>query len=428
MSVSLGFDSHECGSQLTPCATLLHVLNLTSALQTKEGDRSSLECYVPSPDSVDEGVAIYLLEDQFDIDPLCLRAWNNLTLYGLGQLTPIRSSVLGNALGVLTIRDSSNVNIFNLTFVDSIVGKSVIYVENSTDVVIGDCSVPLYSDGSYGVWLKDLYGTNRITNVRFYSIPALVKFQALTPATALFVKHGRGIDSLGVLGKEMAKNSTPFDLVVRGCIFEKIVVYSEYFLFSDSYKRSSTRSNVLLVHFQSHVIDSRVTFIDCLFQDNVVSFGSIALVTFSGDSTSNSVEFRDCHFLNNLARFGGGVATYFRDTAEQNKVSVTNCTFINNEAILEGGGVFVASLVQNPQNSVFNVMDSLLYSNRAQYGAAVFFFNDPTLYRPYSMLDSTSLPLLPVNIKDSKLQDNSAQLTEGVVNTLRIQMVMRGVK
>ena len=422
VSRTLGADHLDCGSLSSPCATVNYALNLTFIL-VNNADLLSTDCYTGEETSLN----IMLLDGDHVIDPVCLTDIHNFSITGMGPTTGVRSSVLGNTYGILAFFNCDNVRINNITFIDSVIGRSSIYAQNTTELHIEYCDIPVYANGALAVWLYDPYGNNYVRNVKFYSIPTLVAYERLTPSTALLITIGRSSDSTGLL-YETTNNPIPSDIQIHNCTFEKIVSNdpANVFLGVDDYRRSSDRSKVVQILLRTNSVGNKITFVDCVFQDNKNNIGSTVVSRIGDESSMNSIEFRNCLFQNNLARFGGGIATYFVNNAEYNNITIADCTFSNNEAVLEGGGVFMVTLVPNPQSNLLHIKDCVFYQNSAFYGASVFLFNNPSIYQSSS--ESLSSSLMVVRITDALLRNNTALLTEGIINTLRIQLEMNGEK
>ncbi len=423
ISHSLGIDNPECGSFLSPCATVNYAFNLTFTLASNIQQSSTL-CYTSGDDV---SLHIKFLEGDHVINPVCFTNVYNVSITGMGAVSGIRSSVLGNTDGILAFFDSYNVIINNITFIDSVVGRSTIYAKNTTELYIDNCDIPVYADGAYSVWLNDPYGNIFIRNVKFYSIPTLVVYEGLTPASALLITIGKRFDNTGLL-YETNTNLTPSDILIHNCIFENIVSNDEPSTNNlVDYRRTSDKSKVVQILLRSSSVGNNIVFVDCIFQENKNNIGSTVVTRFSEMSSMNSIEFRNCLFQSNLGRFGAGIAVYLLSNAEYNNITITNCTFVNNEAILEGGGVFMVTFVPNPQSNLLHINNCVFYDNTAFYGASVFLFNNPSLYQTSDEFLSPSSRMV-VRITDTQLRNNTALLSEGIINTLRIQLELIGDK
>ena len=423
ISSSNGVDQSECGTSSTPCFSLVYAL---SSILTSSVDESSqgntLKCFTNSTEQLN----IMLQDGEHVIDPVCFRKVRGITLRGMGAVSGIRSSILGNTYGLFAFFDSQEITIDNVTFIDSVIGRSSIYASNTTELNIRHCNLPVYANGAMGVWLVDPYGTVNIANVRFYGNPAILQFARTAPGTALLVTVGDSFSNFGLLGLAEAVPLIPVDILVHNCTFERLISNDVGAI--NDYRQSSLRSKVVQVLLRGDASGNTVTFMDCLFQDNIDYSGSTVIARISGDATQNYVYYIDCNFLNNTARFGAGIASYFIDSVEDNNVTVTNCLFSYNEASLEGGGVFMAALSRDPQSNSISIKESTFVGNSAPYGAALYLFNDPTLYISSPGFYSISLPVMVATVTDSLFISNRALISEGVITTLRVHLELDGEK
>ncbi len=421
-----GVDQPECGTSSTPCSSLVYALSTTLTTSVDESSQGNTpECFTNSTEQLN----IVLQDGEHVIDPVCFRNVRGITVRGVGAGSGIRSSILGNTYGIFAFFDSQEITIDNVAFIDSVIGRSSIYASNTTDLHIRHCNVPVYANGAMGVWLVDPYGAVNIANVRFHGNPAILQYARTTPGTALLVSIGDSFSNFGLLGLLEAVPLIPADILVHNCTFERLISNDVGAINNiNDYRQSSRRSKVVQVLLRGDASGNIVTFRDCLFQDNIDYIGSTVIARISGDATANHVYYIDCNFLNNTARFGGGIANYFIDSVEDNNVTVTNCLFSYNEASLEGGGVFMAALARDPQSNSISIKESTLVGNSAPYGAAVYLFNDPTLYISSPGFYSTSLPLMVARVTDSTFISNRALISEGIITTLRVHLELDGEK
>lgn len=422
ISPSGSTDISSCGHSIdNPCATLDLILSNSSLfIPSLTGG-----CY-QSPEETDGRLSttIYFLAGDHDVPPVCLSRWSDLAIIGLGS--PGIQSNISTSLGIVVFNNCTNITVQGMRFISSIVGKANIYAVDSSELTIMDCSIPVFATASNGIWLYNAYGSINIVNTRFYGNSVLIYGANLKPSTALLISQGEP-GSLGLTVLSITRDSIPVNVVVDNCTFERLIGNQLEASASDSYITSSSISQAVMVALGDYSVNNVVLFQNCVFQDISSVAGSVVLIRLSGNVQNNSIFLTDCTFTDNLSRYGGGLAVYLLNNATSNTINVINSTFVSNEATFEGGGISLVSLVFEPTNDLF-ISNCYFMSNKAIYGAGVFIFNDPNWYSFVFPSGCISQPLTNVEIVNSQFEGNTAEITEGVVNTLRVRLVLKGNK
>lgn len=434
VSSEVGSDIADCGATASPCSSVHHVLNLTLSLQQIDDGDSLVTCYTSSPDVA---LSIILLDGNHVIDPVCLASIDNFTISSLNSSSSrIYSSLLGNFYGIIYFLNCNNITVTNLTFVDSVIGRNTIYARNTSDIHVSHCSIPVYAVGASAIVLMNPQGSVIITNVKVYGNRILndisegfLHNDGGSPGTAFRISIGVGSSSYGVYLTEAQSLTTlsPVNILIENCLFEKIISETDEEIYD--YMQSSQRSKVMRIDLTNKAIGNTIVFRNCVFENNVDLTGSIALTSIE-EAHDNTVEFHSCHFKHNTAKFGGGIATYFSGTDTfNNTINITESTFLDNQATQEGGGVFMATLARSPQTNTLGIINSSFTHNSALYGACVFLFNDPIQYLHVSSdMPGISKPIMRVSLSNTLFTNNTAMLSEGVVNALRMQLELTGTK
>ena len=421
ISPSGSTDISSCGHSIDdPCATLELILSNSSLFVPSE----SGGCY-QSPEDNDGRLSttVYFLPGDHEVPPVCLSKWSNLAIIGLGG--PGIQSSLSTSLGIIVFNNCTNITIRSIRFISSIVGKASIYAVDSTELTIANCSIPVFATASYGVWLYNAYGTINIINTRFYGNSVLIYGADLRPDTALLISQGEP-GSLGLSTLSVTRGFMPANVLVDNCTFDRLIG-NQPSAISNSYLVSSSISQAVRVALSEDTAGNVIVFQNCVFQDTSNMAGSTVLIRLGDTAQDNTIFLIHCTFTDNLSHYGGGLAVYLLNNASNNTIKVTNSTFINNEATSEGGGILFVSLVPEPTNDLF-ITYCVFLSNKAIYGAGLFIFNDPNWYSFTFPINYISPPLTDVGIVNSKFESNDAEITEGVVNTLRVRLTLAGDK
>lgn len=413
-------DNSTCGrTRETPCDSLRTILDHSPLFVTSS---SGARCYSSSGnDDGRRSTTVYFEEGVNFVPPTCLKNWTNLAIIGLGNVT-ITSS-LGAPRAFFEFDGCSNITVRNLQFAAAFTGKGTFYFETSRQISIEDCSMPLIRHPSMGIEIILGGGDIEITNTLFYGNPS---FATLAGGSTVALKVTQGRSSSSCSFQEECDNAVleAINLMITNCTFQDIASGGTP---SDSYSGSHTDALAVAVRFFSEASGNRMVVRDSLFTRIIYPVASSVLVNYDLGSVNNYALFVNCTFRDNRVRYGGGIAAYFYSEPQNGLLEVENCQFTNNDVSFEGGGVFAAFLSRSLENSV-HISRSQFIGNRAQYGAGIFLFNNPAWFSLRSAPDAVSLPLIFTSITDCLFEENSALLSEGVINTLRMQLNISGTK
>ena len=418
ISPSSSSNSSTCGrTRDDPCDSLRTILDRSPLFVTSS---SGARCYSSSGN--DDGrtsTTVYFEEGVSFVPPTCLKNWTNLAIIGLGNVT-ITSS-LGAPRAFFEFDGCSNITVRNLHFVAAFPGKGTFYFEMSRQISIQSCTIPLIRHPSMGIDITLGGGDIEVANTVFYGNPAMVEGRG---TVALKLTQGRSSSSCSFQDECDNAVLEAVNLTITNCIFRDIVAGGAP---TDSYRMSHTDAVAVAVRFFSEAVGNRMVVRDSLFARIVYPVASSVLVDYDSGSVNNYAQFVNCTFRENRVRYGGGIAAYFFSEPQNGLLEVENCQFLDNDVSFEGGGVFAAFLSRSLENSV-RISRSQFIRNRAPYGAAIFLFNNPSWFDLHSTPNAVSLPLIVTNITDCVFEDNVALFSEGVINTLRMQLNISGTK
>ena len=407
----------SCGRSLdNPCASLDVILDESALFMYYFG----VGCYA-SP-GVSDGrlsTTVYFLEGTYVLPAICLLSWQDLRIVGVGSVA-VATSYLGSSLSIFEFINCSNVSIENLLLNSSSIGSFIIFADDCSDFYITNCTLFVTALASGGVYMKNCHGAVAIENSSFVGngVPASQHDSVI----GLRVTHG--LEELALIPIGFIPQYLPFDMLVSNCTFSNFVTIGSTSNAND-YDVSRREAVGVLVQFWRFSRNNTLLLEDCTFKNLVNPAGSGTVVYYGGNSANNTAVFLRSAFLNNACRYGGGVAVYFFYEAGSNLVEVDGCIFQGNKADFEGGGVFVVSLTEDPSNAAV-IWNSMFANNSAIYGSAIFLFNDPTWFTQQAPSDSTCLALLDVHLHNNSVINSTATISEGSVNTLRINLRLSG--
>ena len=408
-------DVSTCGrTQENPCDSLGTILRPSPFFSN-----DTLTCYVSDGAGDNRtSTTIYFLGGSNIIPPLCLNNWENLTIIGVGDVS-IASNSTGGSTAFFEFTNCTNIAMENLFFETAFVGRRILYFQTSNGITITNCTFPLMTLAGSGVYIQDSSGRIVIEKSLFYGDP--IGSRDTSPSVALLLRQGIRSSEQFV---PVSTSFDPYDAVIRDCVFRDIV--SSDRRTEDSYRRSRNDGIGLVVLFYAGAHNNWLSIENSTFTGIRYSPASGVLVSYDTGSIDNTVRFSNCDFRDNSVRYGGGIASYFTGSPQNGILEIEGCNFFNNSASFEGGGVFAAFLSRELSNRVF-IASSNFTANYAQYGAGVFFFNNPAWFDVSGPSDAVAQPLIPSNITSCTFHNNTALMTEGTINTLRMVLYIDGV-
>ena len=403
-------DTDTCGTnEETPCSSLRVILNNITNQTKEEGGIGGEACYLGL--SKDEATFFIILDD-VTVPPICLTGWTNLYIIGIEGQASIDSDI-GPYRGVINIEDSHNVSITNIRFAESIIGKATLYIKNTSNVIISNVMLPVYAVQSNAILLHNAYDNVSILNVKFFGNDVLVGYFNFQPGVALLVNQGyEEFGGIPITGLEPVKRLL---LNVSDCSFHTLINTMEPN--TNNYVSSSSISQAVLIQLREGGDNNIISFNNITFRGITSAAGSVVCVRHSGTAANNTVYFNDNSFLDNTARYGAGVAVYYISQSHDNHVIIRNSVFYRTRATFEGGGVFVASVVSDPTNTV-TVKDCNFNKTAGIYGSGIYIFNDPNWFTNSIIVNRVSPPLMSVSVDTVLFFDCDTSITEGVINVL----------
>ncbi len=428
-------DITTCGrSQDNPCRDLELILN-----QSPLFNNGSATCYLSEGDEDGrDSTTLFFLGQSNVVSPVCLMNWTNLRISGgvsPGNRNTITTSTLAtNEVGNFEFIGCSNVSIEGLDFKTSLIGKSILYFEASSDITVSSSSFSVESLASRGLTLRNCAGDILLSNNTFYGDPQRITTDSFY-SLGLYVTHGcESSNAWQPCTVTVPFSDVPYDLAtwsmaltITRCVFRDI---SNRNTPSDNYGTVRKSAVAMRVQFSSQSVDNQVVVRESEFMRMSNSEGNNVLLNYNSGSENNTVLFEDCRFSQNRARYGGGVASYFYGGPESSSLGIENCQFEDNAADFEGGGVFAVFLSSYINNRLY-LTNTRFYRNSALYGGGVFIFNNPSWFRQRGLFDPDPLPLVEAEMEGCVFTNNTATLTttstnEGIVNLLRVSLHISG--
>ena len=392
-----------CGTDRnSPCSDIRLVLDKNYPLAP------SIPCYLPRNDSAG-ATTTFFFEGTNYVPPLCVSQWCNLRFAGLEKATLIVQQV-STLDGLLNIDNCINVTVESLQLASSPVGRSVLYIRNSRNVSIQNCTIAVTGEASIGLDVEDSSGDITIANTLFYGNGA-TGAGAGPPSCALRVAQGASQD--------------PFNLQVYNCTFQDVADYAAPGQAGNSYMDVYADAVGLRLRLDTDTAGNVVTVQNSLFTRLRSTSSNVVGVDFDTSSSGNLVQFIGCEFRDNTARYGGGVSAYFWINSSNNTLLVQGCNFTNNTATLEGGGV-LGVFISEQVNNRLEIQSSTFIGNTATYGAGVFILNNPAWYDYTGANYNITLALVSVNVSDCTFINNVAPISEGILSVISVLLYMNG--
>ncbi len=408
-------DISTCGRSIAmPC------INLTVVLQNSElFENGTSSCRGSTGDSDGRSsTTVYFLEGTHFMDPVCLTNWDNLRVVGIGPKGSVTvGSRIGGLNGLFSFTNCTGLTISNIVFETGFIGRSTLYFCTCVDITIEDCLFSVATANTQGVTIIQSSGDISIIRSNFFGNPELSS-RVDNFVIGLSIVHGNGGGSLCV------GDPRPFQLAISDCQFTSITSGE---LAEDNYSSVRSRGTVLRIRFLRGSENNRVTIENITVTNTLYIAGSAVLIDFDSGSDTNTVSIARSKFSRNRVRYGGGVAAYFYSDPHFGRLSVEDCIFENNVAAFEGGGVFAVFLGSDASNFL-RVERSIFTGNSALVGAGLFLLNNPVWFSQRGLFDPVSPPLITVNVSDCSFVNNRADLKEGVLNTLRVELFVTGVR
>ncbi len=414
-------DIATCGrSASEPCSSLQLILDQSPLFP---GNQTAL-CYL-STGAADarDSTTLHFMGGRNFVPPVCLMNWVNLKVEGLNGTT-ITSGRFGAVRGIFEFINCTNVTIEGLHFEISAIARATLFFEACRDVSIAKSSFPVTTQSSIGVQILQCAGDILLSENRFYGDPAQASEMRRLNPLALDITHGCSKCTMPFSDNPYDFTDRRFSLEITDCIIEDVLDGSPPV---DSYKAAHTSSVGMRLRFGDGSTGNRAAVTSSTFRRITNSRANGVLVTLSGDASSNEVVFEGCSFYQNRVRYGGGMAAYFYSGPSNNTLRVLDSYFFNNTADFEGGGFFAALLTSGADNEIV-VSNSTFSHNSALFGSAVFLLNNPSWFWNRGAFNPAPFPLVGAELRDCRFEGNKARLTEGIVNALRIELNISGVR
>ena len=430
-----GSDDADCGRNASnPCSSLTDILSASPSFSN-----ASATCYT-SGGAVDgrDSTTVYFLGEVNTVPAICLRNWTNVRIVGVHSNSTILIDVPnGGCRGFFEFIACTNVSIENLNFAFSVQGRATLLFEASQHVSVTECTFSVTAEASYGVWLRQSAGDIMLTGNVFFGRQST---EPKTSPRALEIRHGcTDSDDCNdfshcVMPFDMDLFSFPdwsFSLDISDCVFRDLVSFGDP---EDDYTRARQDSVAMRLQFGSYSENNQVYVRRTTFKNIQNTVANGVAVNFLGDSLpgmesrNNSVLFSNCIFIDNNVRYGGGISSYFVKGPIYSSLAVEKCVFLRNNADLEGGGVFAVFLSSGSTNSLA-VTNSSFERNSALAGAAVFILNNAQWFTSRGLFDPLSRSIVVrATLTDCLFEDNKADITAGVIQVLRVQLYVYGIR
>lgn len=406
-------DISTCGRSIaTPCISLTVILqdsqlfeNGTSSCRISNGDEDGRS-----------STTLYFLEGTHNMDPVCLTNWDNLSAIGLGPKGSVFVTTrIGGISGLFSFTSCTGITISNIVFGAAFIGRSTLHFCNSRGITVTDCAFSVETANTRGVEMIQCSGDISVTRSTFVGDPELAS-RSDNVVIGLSVVHGREFNP------QCIGEPQPLQLSITDSDFTSLTSGSGS---DDNYASTRSTGTALRVRFLQDSANNRVS-IDNITVTNTISMaGSAVLIDFDTGSDTNTVSITRSKFSRNRVRYGGGVASYFFSGPQFGRLSIDDCIFEDNEAAFEGGGLFVVFLGSDASNFL-QINRSVFRRNTAIVGAALFLLNNPVWFSQRGLFDPVSPPLITANISDCSFTENRADLKEGVLNLLRMELYVDG--
>ena len=358
---------------------------------------------------------VIFLDGTHVIPTLCLHRWSNVTIRSEGNAS-IVSDNTGDARedhGIFTFVNCSNIKVVNLYFNVTVAERVALLFENSSDVLVLNCTYYLPARNSKGININQPQGSVVIQGCIFKG--GLLN-EETTESRGLHIVYDKGISTTRI----------------ENCYFKEFFNSTQMAMAKQkNLHRAHKIGQALILYFNVASIGHNVSVSRCRFMENFVHSGSTFLIVFDSTSQLNSIHISKCQLIANVNLYGAVGVHYWRQT-HGNNVSIRDSIFSDNSAILEGGGIFAIFLSQSVSN--FLEVDNCMFKNNtATKGAAIHLFNSPMWFtHEVDIRDK----LVSVNISNCLFTNNTALIdksnvasgTEGIINALRIKLFLSKTK
>lgn len=380
-------------------------------------------CYLPDG-AVDGGgtTTVYFMGEVNFVTNMCLMNWTNLRMVGLEDNNTITSSIFGGNRGIFEYIQCTNVSIENLNFAASALNSATLFFQASTDIRVTSCSLSLTSQSTIGVQLLHCAGDIALMNDTFYGNGDEVA-DNLFPL-GLDMSHGCLYCSNPVDGGLYNFSELSFSLAITGCMFMDLTNRSPP---EDAYDVARSSAVAMRLTFGANSTQNQIFVQDCNFSNITNPEANSIVVDYEGGSANNTVHFAGCTFRENKVRYGGGLSAYFYAGPVDSNLIIEDSNFIDNVANFEGGGVFATFLSSGSSNTL-SIYNSVFTGNSAIYGSGLFLLNNPQWLTHIIFFDPVTRSLVTAELTGCRFESNRADMNEGVINTLRIQLNVYGIR
>ena len=353
------------------------------------------------------------------ISGLCLMNWSNVRFVGLENNSTIASNRLVVLKNILSLIQCTNVSIENLNFAASVVNEATLFFQASRDIQVAGCSFSLTAKFSIGVKLQHCAGNIALTNTTFFGT-------AISPL-GLDIAHS----CIRIAPCSNDRDGEPYDfstlsfsLTIKSCTFRDLT--SQVRSSDDIYKTARAGAVAMRLRFGTNSTANQVLIQDSSFVNNTNTQHNGIVVTYEQLSSNNTVQFMGCSFIENKVRYGGGLSAFFYAGPMDSNLIIEDCEFIDNVADFEGGAVFATFLDSGASNTII-IFNSVFIGNSAINGGGLFLLNNPQWFSN-DIPDLFNRPLVTANVTNCTFEDNMVGREEGVVNALRMQLNIEGIR
>jgi hypothetical protein len=411
-------DPLVCGkTRDTPCADLSVVFGFQA------------ECMMPTNFTAgSDSTTIVLLPGIHSMHPVCFSGWKNLSIIAEdgacidGRLGP------GSAQGLLSFENCVNIRLQGLDFHYIPIGRSGVYVRETTNVIVSACNFLLSAKASSGINLQFPSGIVVMMMCRFVGN---VTDDDKPEVTGILVSWSTGltveqsnVSQCSLSGRIKSR------LSIENCSFNGLIVKRVDTTSSNDFSsfKTSTFGSAIDMKFGATTCGQDVLLNSNHFEDIVAVGGSSLLILFESYSIDNTVYIFDNYFKNGRASYGGGIGIFHWSGTVNNSVFIQESTFVNNAGLVEGGGLFCVFLSKHSSGQL-HIEGSHFSNNSASIGAAVYIANTPFFFEsPQDLSELLRPPFVNVYVISSSFVNNHpvSPSSIGIVVVTHIEMYLTG--
>ena len=222
-----------------------------------------------------------------------------------------------------------------------------------------------------------------------------------------------------------------FTLNMAGCIFRDLTGLQAP---KDDYSSARCGAVAMRLQFGSYSINNQVFVRNTSFSNIINTEANGIAVNYLGQalsnmaSSNNTVLFSNCSFRKNKVRYGGGLSAYFISGPVYSTLMVEDCEFTDNRADLEGGAIFAVFLSSGSTNTL-GATNSMFHRNSAVAGGGVFILNNAQWFSTRGVFDLFSRSVVvQTSLTDCMFEGNKANASNGIIEVLRVQLNVNGIR